>query len=68
MPLHFIQPNHDSLHGRFSRDMPPILTTDSGETVRFQTLDVGLRITQIVNEIKGVHAVLSHEAIAELDL
>jgi acetamidase/formamidase len=29
---------------------------------------VDLRITQIVNKVRGVHAVLSHEAIVEAGL
>ena len=28
-----------ALHGYFSRDLPPILTIDSGDTVRFSTLN-----------------------------
>ena len=32
------------------------------------TVLVDLRITQIVNEVSGVHALLSHEAIREAGL
>ncbi len=39
---HFnVTPDRASLHGKFSRDHPPILTIDSGDTVCFQTLDAG---------------------------
>ena len=32
-------PERRTLHGHFSRDLPPVLTVDSGDTVRFTTLD-----------------------------
>ena len=31
----------DTLHGTFSREYPPILTIDSGDTVLFRTLNAG---------------------------
>ncbi|MBA3824156.1 MAG: acetamidase/formamidase family protein [Ktedonobacterales bacterium] len=34
-------PERRTLHGHFSRDLPPVLTIDSGDTVRCTTLDVG---------------------------
>jgi acetamidase/formamidase len=34
-----INPDRGTLHGHFSREMPPVLTIDSGDTVRFRTLD-----------------------------
>ena len=85
MALYSVEPDRRSLHGAFSRDFAPILTIDSGDTVRFRTLDadwnlgrdrhhalamasviVDLRISQIVNQIRGVHAVLPHGAIANV--
>ncbi len=39
MPLHIIEPDQHTLHDVFSRDLPPILTIDPGDTVRFRTLD-----------------------------
>jgi acetamidase/formamidase len=36
-----IRPEKSSLHGSFSRDFQPILTIDSGDTVRYSTLDAG---------------------------
>jgi acetamidase/formamidase len=39
MTLYNIEPNEQTLHGAFSRDIAPILTIDSGNTVRFLTLD-----------------------------
>lgn len=39
MALHTIEPSERTLHGAFSRDLAPALTIDSGDTVRFRTLD-----------------------------
>ncbi len=41
MTLHTIEPEQGKLHGSFSRDLPPALTIDPGDTVRFRTLDAG---------------------------
>jgi len=41
MTLHTIEPERGTLHGHFSRDVPPILEIESGDTVRFSTLDAG---------------------------
>lgn len=39
MATHHIEPTRKTLHGHFSRELPPVLTIDPGDTVRFQTLD-----------------------------
>ena len=39
MALHTIEPNRETLHGHFSNELPPVLTVDSGDTVRYRTLD-----------------------------
>ena len=39
MAQHTVEPDARTLHGAFSRDLAPILTIDSGDTVRFRTLD-----------------------------
>lgn len=39
--MHTIEPERATLHGVFSRDLAPVLTIDSGETVRFRTLEAG---------------------------
>ncbi|MFN8487476.1 MAG: acetamidase/formamidase family protein [Caldilineaceae bacterium] len=39
MTFHTIDPTIYTLHGAFSRDIPPALTIDPGDTVRFRTLD-----------------------------
>jgi acetamidase/formamidase len=36
---HVIEPERRTLHGHFSRYLPPVLTIESGDTVRFRTLD-----------------------------
>lgn len=41
MTLHHVTPDARTLHGRFSRDLAPVLTIDSGDRVRFTTLDAG---------------------------
>ncbi len=44
MTLHSVVPERRSLHGHFSRDLPPILTIDPGDTVQFRTLDAGWNV------------------------
>jgi len=39
MAIHKIEPNENTLHGFFSRDLAPILTIDSGDTVHFKAID-----------------------------
>ncbi len=39
--IHEIPLARPTVHGHFSRDLPPILTVDSGDSVRFATLDAG---------------------------
>lgn len=41
MTIHDVRPTRENLHGTFSRDIPPILMIDPGDTVRFKTLDAG---------------------------
>lgn len=41
MALHVIEPERQTLHGHFSRDLPPVLTVDSGDMVRYRLLDAG---------------------------
>ncbi len=40
MRTHAIEPTLETLHGHFSRELPPVLTIRSGDRVRFRTLDV----------------------------
>ena len=41
MATHRIEPDERTLHGVFSRDLPPVLSVDSGDTVVLRTLDAG---------------------------
>ena len=41
MALHTLEPSRAMLHGRFSRELPPALTIDPGDTVRLRTLQAG---------------------------
>jgi acetamidase/formamidase len=41
MAIYTVEPERRTLHGQFSREFPPVLTIDSGDTVRFRTLDAG---------------------------
>lgn len=45
MTLHTLDPEAGTLHGTFSRDLPPILTIDPGDIVRYRTLDAGWNLT-----------------------
>jgi acetamidase/formamidase len=37
--IHLLEPTRESLHGHWSRDLPPVLTINPGDTVRFKCLD-----------------------------
>jgi len=39
MATHRVEPDARTLHGHFSRDLEPVVTIDSGDRVRFATLD-----------------------------
>lgn len=41
MALYHIQPERRNLHGQFSRELEPVLTIASGDTVEYSTLDAG---------------------------
>src|SRR5688500_9408199 len=41
MALYSLEPNEKTLHGYWSRELPPALTIDSGDTVRLCCLDAG---------------------------
>lgn len=41
MAVYEFQNERENLHGHFSRDLPPVLTIDSGDTVVYQTPDAG---------------------------
>jgi acetamidase/formamidase len=37
--IHTLEPERRTLHGHFSRELPPVVTIDAGDTVTFRTLD-----------------------------
>jgi hypothetical protein len=39
MASYALEPDEHTLHGFFSPDLAPVLTIESGDTVRFRTLD-----------------------------
>lgn len=41
--IHELPLERSTLHGHFSRELPPVLTVDPGDSVRFQTLNAGWR-------------------------
>ncbi len=41
MAIYTLEPKQGILHGSFSREFPPVLSINSGDTVVFRTLDVG---------------------------
>ena len=53
MALHTLEPERTTLHGQFSRDLAPALTSVAAD----------VRLTQLVNGVRGVHVVLPHGAI-----
>ncbi len=49
MAIYTIEPERRTLHGHFSRELPPVLAIDSGDTVRFRTLDPGWGLEPFVS-------------------
>jgi len=39
--IHFLEPTLSNLHGRYARNLKPILTISSGDTICYKTLDAG---------------------------
>jgi acetamidase/formamidase len=54
MTTHNLPLERRTIHGHFSRDLPPVLTIDSGDTVIFNTLDGGW-FAGDPHELGGVH-------------
>lgn len=48
MTTYNIEPEKATLHGSFSREFSPILTIDSGDSVRFRTLDAGWHLEPFI--------------------
>lgn len=49
MALHLVEPERRTLHGHFSKDLPPIVSVESGDTVRYRTLDAGWGLEPFVD-------------------
>jgi acetamidase/formamidase len=63
--IHEIPLERGNLHGHFSRDLPPILTVDSGDSLFFATLDAGwhsvpeqTHLPDLDPELDGGHALV----------
>ena len=54
MATYTIEPERRTLHGKFSRNFPPVLTIVSGDTVVYRTLDAGWNLEQPVTRL-GTH-------------
>jgi acetamidase/formamidase len=50
---HSLEPERATLHGHFSRDLAPVLEVDSGDTVRFRTLDVAWGLESFAPLLEG---------------
>jgi acetamidase/formamidase len=48
MAVYTIEPERRTLHGHFSRDLPPILTIEPGDTVHFRTIDAGWGLEPLI--------------------
>lgn len=48
MVLYTIEPTAGTVHGSFSRELPPVLTIDPGDTVRYRPLDAGWNVARSV--------------------
>lgn len=53
MALYEIAPERATLHGQFSRELPPVLTIESGDTVRYRTLDAAWHVEPRMSPIPG---------------
>jgi acetamidase/formamidase len=51
MSLHHLELNEDTLHGFFSKELRPVLTIQSGDAVRFKTLDAGWYLERPVPDV-----------------
>jgi acetamidase/formamidase len=73
MTRHQLGPSPSTTVDVFSRDLPPALTVDSGDTagcrawcaaLALASPVLDLRVTQVANESWGVHALLAADTIS----
>jgi acetamidase/formamidase len=65
--LHTIEPERATLHGHFSRELPPVLTIAPGATVRFRTLAAGWNLEPRRSDRYEDHPPLFQPRDPELD-
>lgn len=53
--MHEVTPSRRTLHGHFSAELDPVLTIDSGDTVRFETLDAGWNLEPCRSQVHDEH-------------
>ncbi len=46
MSLYTLEPETGIIHSPFSRELPPVLTIDPGDTVRYRTIDAGWNLSR----------------------
>lgn len=56
MAEHILVPERATLHGRFSRELPPVLTIDPGDTVVTRTLQAGWALARRPSDVPGAVA------------
>ncbi len=67
MALYELRPERATLHGYFSRDLPPCLTIQSGDTVRLQTLEAGWSLAPRRTEDRGEDRAMFEPRDPEVD-
>lgn len=67
MALYEIRPERQTLHGHFSRDLPPHLTVQPGDTVRFRTLEAGWSLAPRRTDDRSEERTLFEPRSPELD-
>ncbi len=53
--MHEVTPSRRTLHGHFSAELDPVLTIDSGDTVRVETLDAGWNLEPRRSQVHDEH-------------
>ena len=41
MATYILEPTIEYLHGHYSNELPPVLTIESGDVIRYRTLEAG---------------------------
>jgi len=67
MTHYMVEPERRTLHGHFSRDLPPILTIDPGDSVSFRTLSAGWALEPRTSTVHAEGPALFEPRDPELD-